>query len=123
MPSPDRRLRWPERLHTQSDFRRVFRQGKRFAAGGLALWVQRRGEAPPVYPRLALAISRTYGSAVARNRLKRLLREVFRQNKHRLVRDVDLIFTARPLGKDVSLKRMEQLVFQLWTRAGLLASI
>jgi len=69
--------------------------------------------------RLALAIPRAYGSAVARNRLKRVLREIFRLHKLRLPPDVDMVFSARPLAVDVSVRTIRPLVYDLWQRAGL----
>jgi ribonuclease P protein component len=50
-------------------------------------------------PRLGLAIAtRTFGSAVARNRIKRLARESFRLNQHRLPR-VDVTVSARDAAR------------------------
>jgi ribonuclease P protein component len=50
-------------------------------------------------PRLGLAIAtRTFGSAVARNRIKRLARESFRLNQHQLP-PVDVMVSARDAAR------------------------
>src|SRR5271166_4144153 len=92
----DNRFTWNERLHRRRDFSLAIRQGRRYGASGLILWVYRHPDAKTP-PRMGLAIPRAYGNAVARNRLKRLLREVFRLNKSELPQGVDMVFSARNL--------------------------
>jgi ribonuclease P protein component len=45
--------------------------------------------------KLGLAVSRRVGNAVARNRVKRHVREWFRQNRHRLPPATDWVVIAR----------------------------
>jgi ribonuclease P protein component len=116
----DQRFRWNERLHLRSDFSHAIREGKRYSALGLILWVYRHPVGTSQTPRLGLAIPRAYGNAVARNRLKRLLREVFRLNKSKLPAGVDLVFSARSTTPGVRYQTIEPLVFNLWTKAHLL---
>lgn len=119
----EHRFSWSERLHQKADFTAVFRQGKRFVSSGLLLWVYARPDAGAQKPRLGLAIPRTFGNAVRRNRLKRLLREVFRLRKHELRRGVDLVFSARPIKSDLAYASIEPLVLDLWKKAQLLTVI
>ena len=76
----DNRFRWADRLHLHREFNTVFKKGQRYSASGLSLWVYRDAESLTRGPRLGMAIPSAYGNAVARNRLKRLIREVFRLN-------------------------------------------
>jgi ribonuclease P protein component len=46
--------------------------------------------------RIGLTVSRKIGSAVRRNRVKRMLREVFRYNRRTLEPPLDLVVLARP---------------------------
>lgn len=49
---------------------------------------------PPAPTRLGIVASRRVGNAVARNRAKRLLREVFRLHRHELPDGLDLVAIA-----------------------------
>lgn len=48
------------------------------------------------HPRLGLSVSRKVGTAVVRNRIKRLIREAFRHMQHDFPRGYDLIVVVRP---------------------------
>jgi ribonuclease P protein component len=83
------------------------------------MWVF-RGEQSKRKPRLGLAIPKAYGNAVARNRLKRLIREAFRLNKTKLPPGVDMVFTARSTLAKPRYQTIEPLIMKLWAEAKLL---
>ena len=117
----DQRFRWEEKLHRKSDFKRVFQEGRRLGVSGLTMWVCRLGgKEAEQKPRLGLAIPKAYGNAVARNRIKRLIREAFRLNKVHLPPGVDMVFSARSRQAPPRYQTIEPLVLKLWTQAKLL---
>jgi ribonuclease P protein component len=83
-------------LHQPAEFRAVRQRGKKFADEYFSLSVLANRE---TCPRLGLAIAtRTIGTAVARNRIKRLTRESFRLNQHSLP-PVDVTVSAREAAR------------------------
>jgi len=56
----------------------------------------REGEQPQPARRLGLTVSRKVGNAVARNHVKRRVREWFRVEREALPKDVDLVVIAKP---------------------------
>ncbi len=100
MKPPGARFRPHERLKDARQFQQVFRRKR--SAGDAHLVVYGL-ENQRDYSRLGLSISkRKVGSAVRRNRVKRLIREAFRRSKMDLPRGLDLIVIARgpELGYD-----------------------
>jgi len=89
-------LTFPRSLHLlrSSDFRRVQGRGHKVRRPSLlVVWLPRRG-APSC--RVGLTVSRKVGNAVARNRVKRWLREATRHELHRLTQPVDVVIIAHP---------------------------
>jgi ribonuclease P protein component len=84
----DEKLRRTERLQQPREFRDVFDRGACVRGPGLRVHYLRRERE---LSRLGLVVSRRVGGSVARTRVKRLLREVFRRHKARLPYPVDVV--------------------------------
>ncbi len=83
------------RLSRSRDFDAVYRQGRSTSTRFLVLyWFDRDDE--PVEPRLGLAVPKAAGNAVARNRIKRQLREVWRARLDRVPAGRDYVLIAKP---------------------------
>jgi ribonuclease P protein component len=82
------------RLSRSAEFERVYRQGRSTANRHLVLYSFPNSSAPRA--RLGLSVSRKVGGAVARNRIKRLLREAFAQVEAELAPEQDVVVVARP---------------------------
>ncbi len=96
-----------ERLLKPEEFTRARKLGKRYSTKSLRV---------DVFPnelatrRLGLSVSAKVGGAVARNRVKRLLREFFRLNKGLFPESSDILVTVRSVE---GLKRLKDVEAEL----------
>jgi ribonuclease P protein component len=100
----DQRLRRHERLSAPADFTRCYRHGKRLRTRYFTVYAYRRGECGT---RLGLAVGKTVGIAVVRNRVKRRLRELFRRHKALVPGGYDLFVRAVPASAAASYAALE----------------
>jgi ribonuclease P protein component len=98
------------RLSRSRDFDAVYRQGTSASTRYLTLhWFPREDDADGE-PRLGLAVPRAVGSAVVRNRVKRLLRECWRASLAEVPPGRDYVLVARPgLAETADARGMEWL--------------
>ncbi|WP_027183525.1 ribonuclease P protein component [Desulfovibrio inopinatus] len=90
------RLGFPKscRLRKRAEFTACYDHGRRYHTRQFLVFVRRRDEAA-TGARLGIAVSKKIGSAVVRNRVKRLVREVFRQNRSLITSDLDVVVVAK----------------------------
>ncbi|MCF8040202.1 MAG: ribonuclease P protein component [Desulfohalobiaceae bacterium] len=83
------------RLKKRQDFLACYRNGRRYFSKNFILFVSCRGMRAHGL-RVGTAVSKKIGKAVKRNRVKRILKEFFRLNQHRLDMDVDVDIVVVP---------------------------
>lgn len=89
------RFRTRQRLRANKDFVFVRRSGKRYSFAGF-LGQAAINDNEVADRRLGLKVSRKVGNSVTRNRMKRILRELFRLHQQDLPERCDLVIVAHP---------------------------
>lgn len=107
------------RLTRSIDFKRVRRLGRSYAHP-LAVIVVAEGEAQN--SRIGIVASRSVGTAVLRNRVKRRLREIAAQFLPDLQETKDLLIIAREPTREASFLEIRSAVFELLGKANLIVS-
>jgi ribonuclease P protein component len=79
-----------ERIRRRPEFERIYDRGARISGRFMTVFVLDRGLPTP---RLGVAATRKLGGAVARNRAKRLAREIFR--RHKAPNGCDIVIVPR----------------------------
>ena len=105
------------RLTRSEDFKRVRRDGKSYAHPLVVLIVQ-NSDQPRV--RVGIAAGKSVGTAVTRNRAKRLLREAMRTLVLNIVSGSDLVLIARPALASATLMDTQHALENLLQRAKIL---
>jgi ribonuclease P protein component len=104
-----------ERLREEKDIKRVFSSGKKASAKGARLLYARNGKP---YNRVLFTVVRGYGTAVARNRAKRLGKEIYRPIKTAIMPGYDFVVIFYP-GDDTYRSRFSQ-ILGVFSMTGLL---
>jgi ribonuclease P protein component len=84
------------RLSRSRDFDAVYRLGRSVSSRTLTLHWFPREDDPEGAPRLGLAVPKAVGTAVDRNRVKRQLRETWRELEGEVPAGRDYVLFARP---------------------------
>jgi ribonuclease P protein component len=93
--SLDARVQRRHRLSRSRDFDAVYRHGRSVSTRYLVLYWFAREDAVEG-ARLGLAVPKSVGPAVVRNKMKRRLRELFRTRAEELPQDQDYVLVVRP---------------------------
>ncbi|MBC7251190.1 MAG: ribonuclease P protein component [Anaerolineae bacterium] len=105
------------RLRKNEQFHTVRSKGRSWANRWLVLCAL-PNDLP--YSRFGFTVSRRVGSAVVRNRARRLLREAVRLRRETIAPGWDLVFVARAPMKEAAFHEVDRAVEQLLRRARLL---
>jgi ribonuclease P protein component len=89
-----------DRIRAKADFDRLRKGGIRFSDDAFALVLLPNAVG---FSRLGIAVPKRIGGAVVRNRVKRLIREVFRTRRDELPRSVDMLVIVKSLPGSLSL--------------------
>ncbi len=105
-----------ERLRKRREFLDLYKRGDKIQSAYFVLYMLENGLP---YHRLGITVSRKIGKSVVRNRIKRLLREIFRANKQALSSHCDLVVNAKRASARTHKRQIQEDILkamQRWNR-------
>ena len=103
-------MKFSESLKKNSDFQKVYRQGKSYANRYLVMYVlENHSEGN----RLGISVSKKVGNSVIRHHLTRLIRESYRLHEDMFNNGLDIVVIARSTARDISYHETESALLHL----------
>ena len=110
-------MKFSESLKRNSDFQRVYREGKSYANRYLVLYVlQNQTERN----RLGISVSKKVGNSVVRHRMARLIRESYRLQEDMFNSGLDMVVVTRKNAVNCSCQEIASALFHLGKLQGIL---
>ena len=103
-------MKFSESLKKNSDFQKVYRQGKSYANRYLVMYVL---ENHTEGNRLGISDSKKVGNSVIRHHLTRLIRESYRLHEDMFNNGLDIVVIARSTARDISYHETESALLHL----------
>jgi ribonuclease P protein component len=98
-------------------FRRLYNRGQSAANRNLAIYCRKNGQA---FNRVGYTVSAKLGHAVARNRIRRQLREIYRLHEAQFLPGYDLVVVVRTRAMEASFSDLQHSYLSLAGKLGLL---
>jgi ribonuclease P protein component len=119
---PAKRFTFPKnrRLTQSAEFAQVKKNGRVYRGRSVLLSILRANDATRF--RAGFITSRALGSAVARNRVRRRLREIVRKHQHKIVDGTWIVTIARASAVGATYQELEVEWLRLAKRASILAT-
>lgn len=92
-------------LKLNRDFGRLYKKGKSYAGGYIVVYMLKTNRHDK---RIGLTVGKSFGKAVKRNRIKRLMRESYRILEPTLPDGFDFVFVARNRAEGKSLDQIKR---------------
>lgn len=108
------------RIKKNEDFQTVFKNGKSIANRQFVIYMLQNPEEREF--RIGLSVSKKIGNAVTRNRIKRLIRQVFLEEKHRIKSGKEFIIIARKPAADMGYSEVKNSLDHLFRKANIYQS-
>lgn len=105
------------RIRKNVEFKKVYKHGKNYWNRNLILYVKKNDKK---VTRVGYTITKKIGNAVTRNRLRRMMKEVYRLNFHNIKEGYDLVFIAKKKLVGISYKELESSMIHIMSLAKLL---
>lgn len=105
------------RIKSKNDFQIVYKTGRSVVDSMSVMYVLANDEKNI---KIGLAVGKKMGNAVVRNRVKRLMREVFRHRRSELKDSIHIIWVARKKLIAADIYTYDRIFMRLAKRAGIL---
>ena len=109
----------PNRLKKSWEFQRTYSKGKKYWDSYFVIYAY---HVQNQQPRLGITVSKKVGKSVKRNRMKRLIREAFRELRPILLPYYDIVVVGRKAACDLSARQVEKSLRKLFYRASVLVN-
>ena len=92
------------------DFKKAYEKGKSFGNRNLILYIRKNDLE---YTRIGITVSKKTGNAVVRNKIRRRIKEIYREVAPNLKEGYDLIFIIRRNVPDISFQELRSAFYHL----------